>query len=214
MPTLQQVCDYNKTRVNWIKMYSMIDTLGTTMNSQKDRFDKSDLIEMGLEVYSNSDIKYINQPGIDHELVNLLDAQGMAVTQEMKFVSTLFYKDVVIERANRHRGIAGKKELQRSNQPVTIKLVNSMGSNTHTKLPATYAKFLLVADNNSAHVIEIATLLPYLVFGGDGITAVNVPSNLFTQVIGPDDIVARQPLANFNYKTEKLIFQRDFLNRF
>jgi len=37
---------------------------------------------------------------------------------------------------------------------------------------------------------------------------------LFTQVIGPDDITARQPLANFNYKTEKLIFQRDFLNRF
>lgn len=214
MATLQQVCDYNKTRVNWIKMYSMIDTLGTTMNSQKDRFDKSDLIEMGLEVYSNSDIKYVNQPGIDHELVNLLDAQGMPVTQEMKFVSTLFYKDVVIERANRRRGIKGTKELQRSNQPVTIKLVNSMGSNTHTKLPATYAKFLLVADNNSAHVIEIATLLPYLVFGGDGITAVDVPSNLFTQVIGPDDITARQPLANFNYKTEKLIFQRDFLNRF
>jgi hypothetical protein len=214
MATLQQVCDYNKNRVNWIKMYSMIDTLGTTMNSQKDRFDKSDLIEMGLEVYSNSGIKYINQPGIDHELVNLLDAQGMPVTQEMKFVSTLFYKDIVIERANRRRGIKGTKELQRSNQPVTIKLVNSMGSNTHTKLPATYAKFLLVADNNSAHVIEIATLLSYLVFGGDGITAVDVPSNLFTQVIGPDDITTRQPLANFNYKTEKLIFQRDFLNRF
>jgi len=214
MPTLQQVCDYNRKRVNWVKMYSMIDTLGTTMNAQKDRFDKSDLIEMGLEVYSSGNIKYLNQPGIDHELVHLLDTQGQPVTQEMKFVGTLFYKEFVIERANRRRGIEGIKELRRSNQPVTVKLVNSMGSNTHTTLPATYAKFLLVADNNSAHVIEIAALVPYLVFGGDGITAVDVPSNLFTQVIGPDDIVARQPLANFNYKNEKLIFQRDFLNRF
>ena len=89
-----------------------------------------------------------------------------------------------------------------------------MGSNTHTKLPSTYAKFLLVADNNSAHVIEIATLLPYLSFGGDGITAVDVPSNLFTQVIGPDDITARQPLVNFDYKQEKLAFQRGFFNKF
>jgi hypothetical protein len=192
----------------------MIDTLGKTMNGQKDRFDKSDLIEMGLEVYSNGQIKHVDCDGVDHELVNLLNTNGLPTTQEMKFVSRLFYKEVVIERANRRRGIEGTKELQRSNQPVVLKLVNSMGSNTHTKLPATYAKFLLVADNNSAHVIEIATLLPYLVFGGDGITAADVPSNLFTQVIGPDDITARQPLANFNYKTEKLIFQRDFLNKF
>ena len=49
MPTLQQVCDYNRAHVNWIKLYSMIDTLGTTMNGKKDRFDKSDLIEMGID---------------------------------------------------------------------------------------------------------------------------------------------------------------------
>ena len=214
MPTLQQVCDYNRTQVNWVKMYSMIDTLGTTMNGQKDRFDKSDLIEMGLDVFSNGSIKYVDRDGVDHELVNLLNTKGMPTTQEMKFVGTLFYKEFATERANRRQGIEGKKELRQSNHPVTIKLVNSMGSSTHTKLPDTYAEFLLAADNNSIHIIEVATLLPYLVFGGDGITANKVPSNLFMQVIGPNDITARQALINFNYKDEKLIFQRDFLNRF
>jgi hypothetical protein len=214
MPTLQQVCDYNQAHVNWIKMYSMIDTLGKTMNGQKDRFDKSDLIEMGLEVYSNGQIKHVDRDGVDHELVNLLNTKGLPTTQEMKFVSRLFYKEVVIERANRRRGIEGRKELQRSSEPINLRLVNSRGENTHTALPDTYAEFLLAADNNSVHAIEVATLLPYVEFPGDGIVAVNVPSNLFIQVIGPDDITARQPLANFNYKQEKLAFQRNFLNKF
>ena len=195
-------------------MYSMIDTLGKTMNGQKDRFDKSDLIEMGLEVYSNGQIKHVDRDGVDHELVNLLNTKGLPTTQEMKFVSRLFYKEVVIERANRRRGIEGRKELQQSSEPINLRLVNSRGENTHTALPDTYAEFLLAADNNSVHAIEVATLLPYLEFPGDGIVAVNVPSNLFMQVIGPDDITARQPLANFNYKQEKLAFQRNFLNKF
>lgn len=214
MPTLQQVCDYNRAQVNWIKLYSMIDTLGTTMNGKKDRFDKSDLIEMGMDIYSNGGIKLVNLDGVDHELVNLPNAKGLPTTQEMKFDSKLFYKMVSVQRANRRRGIEGRKELQRSNDPVTLKLVNTQGENNYTELPDTYAEFLLAADNHSAHVIEVAALKPYLKFPNDGITAVNVPTNLFIQVIGPDDITARQPLANFNYKQEKLAFQRNFLNKF
>jgi len=214
MATLQQVCDYNRAQVNWIKLYSMIDTLGTTMNGKKDRFDKSDLIEMGMDIYSNGGIKLVNLDGVDHELVNLPSAKGLPTTQEMKFDSKLFYKMISVQRANRRRGIEGRKELQRSNDPVTLKLVNTQGENNYTELPDTYAEFLLAADNHSAHVIEVATLKPYLKFPNDGITAVNVPSNLFMQVVGPDDITARQPLANFNYKQEKLAFQRNFLNKF
>ena len=211
---INQVCQYNKTRVDWVKLYSMIDTLGTTMNGKKDRFDKSDLIEMGLDIYSNGEIKRVDRDGVDHELVNLLNPEGLPITQEMKFDSKLFYKMVSVQRANRRRGIEGRKELQRSNDPVTLKLLNVQGENNYTELPDTYAEFLLAADNHSAHVIEVAVLKPYLKFPSDGIKAVNVPSNLFTQVIGPEDITARQPLANFNYKQEKLAFQRNFLNKF
>ena len=132
----------------------------------------------------------------------------------MKFDSALFYKMISVQRANRRRGIEGRKELQRLNEPVSLILVNSRGENKHKKLPDTYAEFLLAADNHSAHVIEVAALVPYLQFPGDGIVAVDVPANLFTQVIGPEDITARQPLANFNYKQEKLAFQRNFLNKF
>lgn len=214
MATIQQVQKYNKTKVNWDKFFSVIDTLGSTMNGQKDRFDKSDIIEMALDAYSNGAIKYVNDDGIDHNLVNLHNATGNPTTQEMKFVGVLFYKEFVVERANKKRGTPSIKELRASNQPVTLKLVNSMGSNTHTTLPANYAEFLLVADNHSIHVVKVSDLTPYLKFGGDGIEASKVPCNLFHKVVGPEDIKSRQALVGFDYKAEKLKFQRDFLSKF
>jgi hypothetical protein len=214
MATIQQVQAYNKSNVNWTKFFSVVDTLGTSMNGQKDRFDKSDIIEMALDAYSNGAIQYVNDDGVDHKLINLLDLNGNPSTQEMKFVGVLFYKEFVVERANKKRGTASVKELQLANQPVSLKLVNSMGSNTHTKLPSTYAEFLLVADNHSVHVIKVADLTPYLKFGGDGIEASKVPCSLFHKVVGPEDISSRQALVGFDYKAEKLAFQRNFLSKF
>lgn len=214
MATIQQVQAYNKSNVNWTKFFSVIDTLGTSMNGQKDRFDKSDIIEMALDAYSNGAIQYVNDDGVDHNLVNLLNANGNPTTQEMKFVGVLFYKEFVVKRANKKRGTASVKELRPSNQPVSLKLVNSMGSNTHTKLPANYAEFLLVADNHSVHVVKVSDLTPYLKFGGDGIEASKVPSTLFHKIVGPEDIESRQALVGFDYKAEKLAFQRNFLSKF
>ena len=214
MATIDQVVKYNKNNVNWDKFFSVIDTLGSTMNGQKDRFDKSDIIEMALDAYSNGAIQYVNDDGVDHKLVNLLNSKNESTTQEMTFVGVLFYKEFVVERANKKRGIPSIKELRATNQPVTLKLVNSMGSNTHKVLPANYAEFLLIADNNSIHVIEVAALTPYLKFGGDGIEASKVPSTLFYKIVGPEDIESRQALTGFNYKEEKLAFQRNFLSKF
>ncbi len=214
MATLNEVCEYNRKNVNWDKFFSVVDTLGTTMNGQKDRFDKSDIIEMSLDAFSYGAIVYINAPGVDHTLVNLLDAQGQPTTQEMKFVSNLFYKEVVVERANKRQQNPGKKELRLSSQPFNLRLVNSMGQNTHTSLPSTYADFLLVADNNSIHVVKVSDLTPYLHFSGDGIEAQKVPPTIFQEVIGPTEILGRSPLTGFNYKQEKLKFQRDFLSKF
>jgi len=214
MATTSDVVTYLQENVNWVKFFSVIDTLGRTMNAQKDRMDKSDVIEMALETFSEGAVRYMNNDGVDHILVNLPDSQNKPTTQEMKFGSGCFYKQVSTERANRRTGNPGKKKLVLADRPVTLKLINSMGSNTHASMPRDYAEFLLVVDNNSAFVIEVADLGPYLNYGGDGIEAQKVPANLFTKVVGPEDVVSRKPLNNFNYKEEKLKFQRDFLNKF
>jgi hypothetical protein len=214
MATVQQVQLYNQNNVDWDKFFSVVDTLGSTMNGQKDRFDKSDIIEMAIDAYSNGQIKYVNDDGVDHKLVNLPNANNEPTTQEMKFVGTLFYKEFVIERANKKRGTPSVKQLLPAKLPITLKLVNSMGSNSHTSLPANYAEFLLVADNHSIHVIKVSDLTPYLEFGGDGIEACKVPCNLFHEVVGPNNIKNRKALQGFNYKEEKLAFQKNFLSKF
>jgi len=214
MATLAQVVKYNKTNVNWSKFFSVIDTLGSSMNGPKDRFDKSDIFEMALDAYSNGHIKYVNGDGVDHHLVNLPDSFGNATTQEMKFSSGLFYKEYVVERANSRVGTPSVKKVYAAQKSITLKLMNSMGSNSHKQLPTDYAVFLLTVDNYSAHVIAVAELLPYLKYTGDGIQAVQVPHTLFHKVVGPDDIETRQALVGFDYKAEKLNFQRNFLNKF
>ena len=104
MATVHEVAQYNRNHVDWVKFFSVVDTLGKTMNGQKDRFDKSDIIEMALDAYSDSNILYVNDDGVDHLLLNLNNAHGLPTTQEMKFVGTLFYKEFVVERANRRKG--------------------------------------------------------------------------------------------------------------
>lgn len=212
MATVEQVCVYNQTNINWNKFFSVVDTLGTTMNGQKDRFDKSDIIEMALSVYSNDTIEYVNNDGVDHRLLNLPNNEGTPTEQEMKFVSQVFYGMRVVQRKTKKQPKI--EELVKLNKPVTLKLVNSMGSNSHKDLPATYAEFLMVVDNYSAHVIATEDLKPYLKFGGDGIEAKNVPCNLFVEVVGPDDLANRRALTNFNYKQAKIEFQRNFLAQF
>ena len=225
MATIQQVVDYNRDNVNWVKFFSVVDTLGKTMNGPKDRFDKSDIIEMALDIFSNGNIQRVDMVGCDHLLTNLPNSDGTPTTQEMKFVTELFYKEYVVKQGKKKtkvlQSIANYK-LKKTNKntglptvhTITLKLMNSLGKNTHKTLPATYAEFLLVADSNSIHVIKTTDLVPYLKFGDDGIEAKNVPSTLFHEVVGPPDLVGRKALANSNYKELKIAFQRHFLSQF
>lgn len=203
--TTDIVANYNKSNVDWNKFFSAVATVGNTMNSQKDRFDKSDLIEKALAHYSNGAIEYTNLDGVDHILTNLNNT-----TQEFKFVSSVFYGMRTTQRKSKTRPKI--ETLTKLNRPVTVKLANSHGENKHKSLPATYAKYLMVADNYSAYVIAVEDLIPYLKFSGDGIEAKNVPANLFVEVITPDEYTVNAVVSNYKEKKNKM--QEDFLNQF
>jgi hypothetical protein len=210
MVTVEQVAEYNRVNVDWVKFFSMIDTLGTTMNGQKDRFDKSDLIEMALSEYSNGMIRYLNNDGVDHDLINLSN-HGNSTKQEMKFLSSAFYGIKVTQRKTKFKE---KIEQLLPKSKVSLKLMNSQGENKHKELPKTYAEFLIVVDNNSVGVIEVEKLKSNLIFKGDGIEAKDVPCDWFTKIIEPKDIMSRKKLNDFNYKEEKIKFQQRFLAQF
>ncbi len=217
--TIEQVKQYNKTNVNWNKFFSVVETVGSSMNGQKDRFDKSDIIEMALSEFSSGNIEYVNDDGVDHKLVNLKDENNNETTQEMKFLTGSFYDIRVIQRAKKATKKSPAREQIKGvvslpgNKTINIKLMNSNGENSHKALPKDYAKFLLVVDNYSAHVVEVSKLSKFLKFTGDGIEAKSVPREIFTQIISPDEVTNRV-VMNMNYKQEKLKFQKNFLSQF
>ncbi len=192
----KELAKFLKENMDWDKFFSLVDTVGTTLNSPKDRFEKSDLFEISLEIFSNKKIKYVNKQGADHEIPEL------KIFTEMKFSSSGLYKE------SKRKGLIANPIIK------SIRLVNTNGKTKPTALPSTYAPYLLLADCNGAVVIDTETLKKYLEFGEGNIEARNIPISQFEKIVGPDDITNRKKLEDFNYKQAKIQFQLDFLSKF
>jgi hypothetical protein len=192
----KELAKFFKDNVDWNKFYSLVDTVGTTLNSSKDRFEKSDLFEISLEIFSNNKIKYVNKQGADHEILEF------KIFTEMKFSSYGLYKK------SKRKGLIANPIIK------SIRLVNTNGKAKPTALPSTYAPYVLLADLNGAVIIDTETLKEYLDFGEGHIEAQNIPISQFEKIVGPDDITNRKKLEDFDYKQAKIQFQLDFLNRF
>lgn len=209
---------YIKDAVDWNKFFSVIRALGSSMNGQKDRFDKSDIIELAFSEFSSGQIEYINENGVDHILKNLFYCDER-IGVEMKFLTSAFYGMRVTQRKSKATNYHSEQErivnIQKlkDNGTISIKLMNSNGNNKHKTLPENYAKFLLVVDSYSASIVEVSKLIPYLIFTGDGITAKSVPRNLFTEIVSQKDFTI-QDKQHKNYKEEKTKFQKKFLSHF
>ncbi len=193
MPTLQQVADYFRNHVDWVAFYSAVDTIGDTLNDLKNRFDKSDLLELAIEVFSHREIRHVNQTGRDFFIKEL------NIYCEMKFQKTLLYST------------NGQQK-----ETTTLTLVNTMGRNDNRQLPKDYADFLLAVDLNGCAVVEKKVLIKFLDNTSDTgqIKAKNIPKNFFANVQSPEDIGARRQVQGLNYSQEKRGLQIRFLEQF
>jgi hypothetical protein len=198
--TINTVADYLRDTVDWNKFYSVVDTIGKSLNGAKDRFEKSDLFEGALEAYSkNQEIKYVNENGVDHLLPKI------NTNLEMKFSSGGLYH---VRKPKTEKKVILKDKIS------SIRLVNTNSDTVRTALPDNYADFLVLVDVNGAAVISKETLKKYLRFGQGHIEAQNIPISEVAIVIGPDSKIKRKELSNFNYKEAKKKFQLDFLSKF
>ena len=120
----QQVADYLKFNVDWARFARLTRALGNQANNAQFRFLKATIFEQSIEEYSKGKIKYVGQDGCDH----IISQPTLSARIEMKYTEGALYT-------------TSKKLLRESTGG--IKLMNSMGTNTHKTLPATYADFLL-----------------------------------------------------------------------
>ena len=191
--TTQVVANYFSDNVNWDYFYSAVDTLGDSLNSPKNRFDKSDILELAVDVFSDGKVKHHNETGRDFYIPEL------DIFCEMKYETDLLFKSSSVLKDHN-----------------SLTLVNTMGSNDRVKLPEDYADFLLAVGSKGCAVVDKVTLEKYLDTASDSgqIKAKNIPSSNFSFVRLPNQIHNRRKISNIDYRDEKLKLQKEFLNRF
>ena len=109
-----------QNNVDWNKYVTLVKTIGSELNERKLRFDKSDLLERSLELFSDQNLKYVNKEGVDH-----IGPEG--VTIEMKFTDTCLFT---------------RKTKKKKNYVSDLQLMNSRGSSEGRTLPESYAEYL------------------------------------------------------------------------
>lgn len=141
---------------------TLIHRIGNTLNGNKDRFDKADILEQAFAQYSSGRFRWVDRVGRDHQDTIL----GHDV--EFKFSGDALYSKT------------GK--IVRSND---IKLTNSQGTNARSVLPKP-ADFYVFASNTAMALCHYEQLAPHVVYGGDGFHA-KIPHGVLSFVYKPGE---------------------------
>ena len=173
---LQQTIDSNRYA-------TLIESLGTQLNDRKDRFDKSDIIERSIEIYSNSRLKWVDDIGRDHTDTET----GFDI--EFKFAENGLFSKV-------------KKQPKKT---VKVKLKNSLGEHKGTEV-SDPADFYMIGQQDSIAIISWEEIQEFLVAVPDGIEA-HIPFESLTFVFKPSDVEI-STLVDVNYKQIKAEAQR------
>ena len=163
----------------------LIFSLGNQLNDRKDRFDKADIIEQSIEIYSKNRLKWVDDIGRDH-----LDTK-YNLDLEFKYMSN---------------GLFTKKGKPKEN--VKVKLKNSLGTNKGTTIdnPADY---YLIGQEDSIAIISSEDIKPYLKSVPDGIEA-HIPSENLEYIFLPKEI-AHMSKINVSYKKQKREMQKKLI---
>lgn len=169
-----------------IRRYAkLIASLGPQLNDRKDRFDKADIIEQSIEIYSNYRLRWVDDIGRDHH-----DAVR-DVDLEFKYMSNgLFTK-------------TGKRKAV-----IKVKLKNSLGTNKGTTIENP-ADWYMLGQEDAICIISSNDIKPFLVSVPDGIEA-HIPTEAVTFLFTPVDVTV-DSTESVSYKTEKRAMQRNLI---
>ena len=168
-----------RSSIDFKSYCNLTKNVGTQLNDRKSRFDKSDIIEQAIDVYSNNRLEWVDEIGydfIDH--INDLRI-------EMKYSSQCLF--------------TSKKNIKKT---INLKIKNSLGKNkgVDIKHPAHY---YLIAQENSLAIISWTKMKKHLIPVSDGIEA-KIPFKDVTVIFHPNEDVHGKKEINMNVKEEKM----------
>ena len=169
---------------------TLISEMGTQLNDRKDRFDKSDIIEQAVAVYSGDRLAWVDLIGRDHvDSVTGFDL-------EFKYVSDgLFTKVQKLP-----------KEI------VTVKLKNNLGAHKGTTVDNP-ADFYMIGQQDAIAIISWEDIKEHLVAVSDGIEA-KIPFDKLSFIFKCEDVDYSDDTIECDYKQIKMDAQRTLIETF
>jgi predicted GIY-YIG superfamily endonuclease len=165
---------------------SVVKSLEDQLDDHKSRFDKSDIIEAGIEQATGGRLQWIDDIGRDHY-----------DTKTDHYVEVKTRKELLFTNATN------------TQRTPTVKLKNSQGTNT-TALKL-QSDFYLLAQQNAIAVISRDRIEPYCKHQGDGDKAENISTDDLSYVFKPDD-VSGAVNVDVDYKKLKREAQRELID--
>ena len=171
------------------RYFRLVNSLGSQLNDRKSRFDKSDIIEQSLDVYSNGILKWVDDIGFD-----LIDTE----------------KNIKIEVKYEDKGL--HTDTGNTKKIIKYKIKNTLKELTTSTLsdPADYYLFL---DRKGMGLISYKDMEPHLHItkSGDGIEC-KIPIENVHVVVRDDTVKGGSSDSTVNYKQEKNNLQRKIIN--
>ena len=135
-----------RDHVDWNAFFDLVRDLGGQLDERKNRFDKSDVLEMALEEYSDGEIKWVDEIGFDHKILHSAEKLEMKTQKGCLYTSK-------------------RKHLKPRTK--SIKLTNTLAASVDTTMRVT-ADWLLIVDTQAysaaivsyAHAVENANRVP------------------------------------------------------
>lgn len=179
MHTFEYAHDLSKA-IDEKRYKKLIKSLGPQLNDRKDRFDKADIIEQSIEVYSNGRLKWVDDIGRDHHDTKL----GLDI--EFKYAS-----NSIITKTGKLK------------DKIKVKIKNSLGSHKGVKIedPADY---YIIGQENAMVIISYTDLEPQLVAVPDGIEAHITDGYHFIMAPEEDDIGIKEAMVSYKEQKKKM----------
>lgn len=182
----KQYAEDLRNSLNYSRYSKLICSLGDQLNERKNRFDKADIIEQCLEVYSNGRLKWVDEIGVDH--LDTITGKKL----EFKFISQGMFSP------------SGR----RKEKTKEIKLKNWLGNSAGRTLPK-LADYYVFGQENAIGMISYENVLNHLVYKDDGIVT-KVPLDELEFVFTPVD-VRNTNKVRYDYISRKREMQRNLI---
>ena len=167
-------------------------SLGASLNGRKDRFDKSDIIELGFQEASRGCLKWADEQGYD-----LYDRKNNLKYEVKSQENSLFTKKT------------GKIKKDTGN----IKLTNTLQQGV--KFLNQTADYLIIVNTNSGSfgIVGYKTAIEYSTERDDGFST-KIPLNEIAIILPNPSRVLNEQNKSFSYKEKKERMQREYVRSF